>query len=752
MSAPGWLVDNDAVRHVRHEPAAPGARAPWPSWLAEPLVERIRDAGIPQPWAHQAQFAELAFSGRHCAITTGTASGKTLAFLLPVLAATTAGGVIGWTPESARARVDSRHTALYLSPTKALAHDQLRAARELGPSDWAITTLDGDSDLAERRFARDYASYVLTNPDMLHRAVLPNHVRWARFLGSLRYVVIDEAHRYRGVFGAHVSAVIRRLRRICHRYGSDPVFLLASATASDAGHSGGLLVGEPGIAVVERDESAHPARDTILWQPTGAPSDAAAGLLAALVASGRQTIAFVPSRKQAELVAVRARERCSRPILSYRSGYLPEERRRIERELSSGSVRGVAATNALELGIDISGMDAVVIAGFPGTVASLRQQAGRAGRSGRDAVVVLVAREDPLDAYLFEHPALLFDEPVERTVLFPENPQVLGPHLAAAAQELPLVPEDVRWFGPTMPGLVDDLVSFGLLRRRPAGWFWTRPERAVDSIDLRSAAGQSVEIIDAATGRVVGEVDASAADRIVHPGAVYLHLGEQWLVDALSLDEHQALVHRVDVNYYTQPRSTQDIEILEETASAPLGRTTVHTGEVKLISQVVGYLRRDEQTHDVWDQTPLELPEQTLRTQAMWWTVPTEVVIELGLTPAELAGAAHGAEHASIGLLPVFVPCDRWDIGGLSTLLHPDTGLCTVFVHDGLEGGAGFARRGFDIAAQWLEATRQRLHGCRCVDGCPACIVSPKCGNANQVLDKKAATALLDAMLGAVSR
>ncbi len=749
VAVPGWLASNDAVRHSHHEDASPGERADWPSWLDPALVAHIRDTGIPQPWRHQREFADLAFSGCHCAITTGTASGKTLAYLMPVLAATApGGGVIGWEPASVRARLEPhRHTALYLAPTKALAHDQLRAATAMGPAGWAVTTLDGDSDPGERRFARDHATFVLTNPDMLHRSVLPAHVRWARLLGSLRYVVIDEAHRYRGVFGAHVSAVLRRLRRLCHRYGSDPVFLLASATATDAAHTGGLLIGEPDLGVVDLDTSAHPGRDTVLWQPQGSATDDAAGLLAALTREGRQTIAFVPSRKHAELVAAAARERSGAPILSYRSGYLPEERRRIERELTTGTIRGVAATNALELGIDVSGMDAVVIAGFPGTLASLRQQAGRAGRADRDALVVLVAREDPLDAYLFDHPALLFDDPVERTVLYPENPRVLGPHLAAAAQESPLTPEDVRWFGPTMPTLVEQLVGAGLLRRRPTGWFWTRPDRAVDAIDLRSAGDQALEIIDSGTGRIVGEVDAAASDRVVHPGAVYLHLGEQWLVDRYAPDEHQALVHRVEVNYYTQPRSTEDIRILDEEDSAPLGRTTIHTGDVEISTRVVAYLRRDERTHDVWDQTPLDLPVRTLRTQATWWTVPPEVVAELALTPAELAGGAHGAEHTSIGLLPAFVPCDRWDIGGLSTLLHPDTGTCTVFVHDGLPGGAGFARRGFDAAPQWLEATRQRLHTCRCTDGCPSCVVSPKCGNANQMLDKGAATAILDALL-----
>ncbi|MFZ2259235.1 MAG: DEAD/DEAH box helicase, partial [Luteococcus japonicus] len=441
MAVPDWLMGDEVV-HVHHREASAGRTADFPDWLPTAVLDSVQAQGIQRPWAHQRELAEHAFAGRHAAICTSTASGKTLAYLLPVMAATAvADGVLGIPVESVRARLVTRkHTALYLAPTKALAHDQLRSATELGPDGWKVTCLDGDSDQQERRFAREFASYVLTNPDMLHRSVLPNHSRWAGFLGSLRYVVIDEAHRYRGVFGAHVAAVIRRLRRLCAMYGAHPVFILASATASNAGEAGGRLIGEQSIEVVDDDASPHAARDVVLWQPSDSPHGDAARVMANLVDEGKQVITFVASRTLAELIAVRAQDQVTGggQIASYRSGYLAQDRRGIERALSGGRLRGVAATNALELGIDVAGMDAVVICGFPGTLAALWQQAGRAGRGVRDALVVLMAREDPLDVYLFSHPELLFDAPVEGTVLHPENPWILGPHLAAAAQEAAL--------------------------------------------------------------------------------------------------------------------------------------------------------------------------------------------------------------------------------------------------------------------------------------------------------------------------
>lgn len=753
MGVPGWLREDEAVCHIEHTPACAGARARWPDWLPDTCRAALESAGIPAPWSHQVELADHAFTGRHVAICTPTASGKTLGYLMPVMAATYGpDGTLGVPVNSVRAQLLTRrrHTALYLAPTKALAHDQLRVCRELGPPGWKVSTLDGDSDPAERRFARDFAGYVLTNPDMLHYGVLPNHAKWAGLLSSLRYVVIDEAHRYSGVFGAHVAQVLRRLRRLCRSYGSDPTFILASATATNAAEAGARLIGADSIEVVNQDSSPHGARDVVLLRPTDSMLTDAARVLAGLVDGDRQTIAFVASRALAELVSVRAGDLVTGPgaIASYRSGYLADDRRRLEAALQGRRLMGVAATNALELGIDVSGMDAVLICGFPGTLAALWQQAGRAGRGARDALVVLLAREDPLDAYLFEHPELIFDAPIETTVLHPENPFVLGPHLAAAAQEMGLTDADSRWFGPGMASMCERLCAQGVLRARPAGWFWPHAARAVDSIDLRSIGGRPFDIVDAATGRVLGQVDPSAADRSVYPGAVYLHQGETWLVEHYSPDERQALVHAGRPGYYTQPKGVSQVRILAEQQRRPLGRAQLCVGDVELTGQVVGYLRRDEVTGEVWDETPLDLPVHLLTTRSVWLEVPDDLIAELGWSGVRAASAAHAAEHCAIGLLGLFAPCDRWDIGGLSTLAHRDTGVCTIFVHDGLPGGAGFADRGFTDAEPWLSATLHRLQACGCQSGCPACVISPKCGNANQFLDKDSAAQLLAAVLG----
>ncbi|MFZ1412469.1 MAG: Zn-binding domain-containing protein, partial [Micropruina sp.] len=364
------------------------------------------------------------------------------------------------------------------------------------------------------------------------------------------------------------------------------------------------------------------------------------------------------------------------------------------------------------------------------------------------ALAVLVARPDPLDAYVCDHPDFLLAEGIGATVLHPDNPVVLAPHLAAAAQELPLTPADSVWFGDSVTSLADRLTAQGLLRRRAAGWFWTRPQRAVDSIDLRSSGSTSVGVVEERTGRVVGHVDVAAADRTVHDGAVYLHQGEQWLIGDYDQAAQVALARQVRTGYYTQPQSVGDARIVRRDSERPLGVGRLALGMVELTSQVTGYLRRDEVTGDVWDSTPLELPTRHLVTQSVWWTLDRAALAASGVAQADLAGAAHAAEHTAIGLLPMFAPCDRWDIGGRSTVLHPDTGELTVFVHDGFPGGAGFAAKGYQFAERWLATTLDRLAECPCESGCPRCIVSPKCGNGNNPLHKAGALALLTQLVG----
>ncbi|WP_370132817.1 DEAD/DEAH box helicase [Streptacidiphilus sp. EB103A] len=754
----------DRLTHTEHLPARPARYADWPEEIRPEIAVAVEGIGIARPWTHQAEAASLAMSGQNVVIATGTASGKSLGYLAPVLSALLDG------TESANGR---GATCLYLSPTKALAADQLRRLGELRKAgDGALDLVraaayDGDTPFQEREWVRQYASLVLTNPDMLHRGILPAHTRWASFLRALRYVVVDECHTYRGVFGSHVAQVLRRLRRLCARYGSEPVFLLASATAAEPGRTAGRLTGLP---VAEVTEDGSPRGETVfaLWEPPltelqgeqGAPvrrsaTAEAADLLTDLVLDEVRSVVFVRSRRGAELVAVIAQERLAeaaglataRRVAAYRGGYLPEERRALERALHSGQLLGLAATSALELGVDVAGLDAVLLAGYPGTRASLWQQAGRAGRSGQGALAVLIARDDPLDTYLVHHPDSLFRQPVESTVLDPDNPHVLAPHLCAAAAELPLTDSDLELFGPSTAPLLPQLERRGLLRQRPGGYFWTRRERAADAVDIRGGGGDPVRIVEADTGRLLGTVDAGSAHTSVHTGAVHLHQGRTYRVRDLDLDDSVALVDEADPPYSTVARDTTSIRVLDTDREVAWGDATLCFGSVEVTNQVVSFLKRRLITGEVLGETKLDLPPRTLRTRAVWWCVTDGQLEDAGLLPEELPGAAHAAEHASIGLLPLFATCDRWDIGGVSVPLHPDTGLPTVFVYDGHPGGAGFAERGFQRAGEWLGATLAAITACECERGCPSCIQSPKCGNGNEPLDKGGAIRLLRLLL-----
>ncbi len=744
------------VTHVRKLPARPGRTVAWPTWVHPDLLHAYGRRGIARPWQHQVDVAELARAGRHVVVATGTASGKSLAFQLPALNAVL---------DRRRGRRRGA-TVLYLSPTKALAQDQLAALSSFQVPGLAACTVDGDSSPEQRDWARDHAEYVLTNPDALHHSMLPGHHRWARFLSALEYVVVDECHHYRGVFGAHVALVLRRLRRICARYGASPTFVLASATVAEASLSAGRLVGAEVEAVTE-DSSARGALTLALWEPPlvegtgeqGAPVRRSAlaeasDLLTDLVSHDVQTLAFVRSRRAAEVMSLEAGIRVARQrpdlagrVAAYRGGYLPEDRRALERDLREGRVLGMAATNALELGIDVSGMDAVVLAGFPGTRASLWQQVGRSGRRGAEALAVLVARDDPLDTYLVHHPEVLIDGEVEATTFDPSNPYVLGPHLCAAAAELPLTEPDLRLLGDTGGAAVLALTEAGMLRRRTAGWFYTGIGRASDLADLRSSGGSPVQLCESGSGRVVGTVDAASAPAAVHAGAVHLVQGVSYLVDELDLDGSVAHVQAEDPGYSTHAREVTQIEVHATAHREQWGDCSLSFGDVQVRRHVVGYLMRRLRDGAVLGEMALDLPPQELVTQAVWWSVPDDVWRSAGLEEQELPGAAHAAEHCAIGLLPLIASCDRWDIGGVSTARHPATGQLTVFVYDGQQGGAGFAERGFHLARRWLGATLQTIESCECEHGCPSCVQSPKCGNGNKPLDKSAATVLLRALL-----
>jgi DEAD/DEAH box helicase domain-containing protein len=746
----------DSLRHVRILPSRDARTAAWPVWAHPEVVRALQMRGVDDLWCHQAVGAEAAHEGRHVVLSTGTASGKSLAYQLPALTRIL---------DRRGPRGERGSSTLYVSPTKALAQDQLAGLTALG-LDVRIATHDGDSTCEERDWTREHGEYVLTNPDMLHRSLLPRHDRWAGLFGTLDLVVVDECHHYRGVFGAHVAQVLRRLRRVCAAHGSSPTFVLASATVGNPAEHASRLTGLDVMSVRE-DASPRGEVTVALWEPrftsyageNGAPvrraaSSETADLLADLVAGGVRTLAFVRSRRGAEQVAATAADLLAEVdpslperVASYRGGYLPEERREIEQALRDGHLLGLAATNALELGIDVSGLDAVLVAGFPGTRAAWWQQAGRAGRNAGDALAVLVARDDPLDTYLVNHPEALLDQAIEATVFDPDNPYVLRPHLCAAAQEVPLRDDGLELFGPTARRLVDELTATGRLRRRPQGWYWTHPEPASALTDIRSGSGRPISLVESGTGRVVGTVDSSSAHATAHAGAVYVHRGETWLVDSLDLDDHVAVIDRTDVTYSTTARELTDIAIDVEHDHRSWGSARVSFGTVQVSHQVVSYLRRRQPSGDVIDEVPLDLPVQTLTTQAVWWTLPDDTLADAGLARADLPGSAHAAEHCSIGLLPLFATCDRWDIGGVSTALHADTGRLTVFVYDGHPGGSGISARGFETAAAWLAATRETILSCECPDGCPSCVQSPKCGNQNHPLDKEGAVRLLGVLL-----
>lgn len=733
------------ITHVEHRPARPGTIVGWPAFVSEELLDRLADIGVTAPWSHQAETATRAWAGESLVVATGTASGKSLAYLLPVLSALDARGA----------------TALYLCPTKALARDQLAGLRRLAAPGVRATTYDGDTPAEERAWARAHANLLLTNPDMLHRGLLPTHPRWAAWWRHLGFVVVDECHHYRGVFGSHVALVLRRLRRIAAHYGADPVFLLASATVADPGRTASQLVGAP-ISAITEDGAPRSALDFALWEPGAGSGDrlgrpaattAAADLLVELVAADVRTLVFVDSRWAAETVAARAAAALAdrypgqlRRVAAYRGGYLAEERRALERGLRSGRLHGLVTTSALELGIDVAGLDAVLLAGYPGSRSTMWQRVGRAGRRGSPALAVLVARDDPLDRYVVRHPGTLFAGPLEAAVFDPDNPHVASPHLCAAAQELPVTEGDLALFGRNTADLLTRLGAARGLRHRPAGWFWVRRGRAVDSVELRGSAGSPVVVVESGTGRLLGSVDRSAVERTVHPGAVYLHQGAVYLVDELDADEGVAFVHAEAADYTTTARETSDITVVE--VSEQRGRLgLLRLGTVEVSRQVVGFVRRRVHSGELIDERRLDRPIHRTRTRAVWWTVPPDQVGAAGLAAGSIPGGVHAAEHAAIALLPLLASCDRWDVGGVSSLHHPDTGGATVFVHDAAAGGAGIAERGFTAAGQWLAAAREAVASCGCESGCPSCVHAPGCASGNAPLDKAAAVRLLTTVL-----
>ena len=750
VDAPAWdevlaqgRGDHGRLVFETTEPAVEARFEAFPDDLDPRVQSALIASGKTALYSHQAAVWREARAGRHVVVSTGTASGKSLAFTLPVLAAVA---------ENRSAR------ALYLYPTKALAQDQARALRAYGLG-LRPAVYDGDTPKEQRVLVRKFGNPILTNPDMLHVGLLPNHQRWADVLANLTHVVVDEAHAYRGVFGSHVALVLRRLRRVCALYGSDPQFLFATATVANPREACAALSGLD-LSVVHDDGAPRAERTIAFWDTPllderegsrGSVLAEAAFLVAALARRDLRTICFVKSRKAAELIYRFTREALEQHgegelaarIASYRAGYTPEERRAIEARLVAGELAAVVATDALELGIDIGALDCAISVGFPGTVASLRQQWGRAGRRGA-GLALLVPSEDGLDRYFINHPAALLGRPSEASIIDPTNPEIRRGHLCAASRELPIVAGDEALLGEGALAEAEALADAGELARTPGGLSWRGSGSPASAFSLRSASLAAIGVVEERTGQLLGMLDEARALGNVHEGAVYLHRGETYLSSSLDLEGRIALVEPFAGPWYTQPKRETETRIVRKLLG-PHERCGVSLsfGEVEVSDQVVAYQRRSLPNQHILDVTPLDLPEQRFVTQALWFEPPDDL---LEPQMPELLSALHAAEHALISVLPLVAMCDRWDIGGLSTNIHAQTGRPTIFVYDGHPGGVGIAKRGVDEFERLVSAARQVIAECGCESGCPSCVQSPKCGNLNEMLHKAAALRLLSAM------
>jgi DEAD/DEAH box helicase domain-containing protein len=752
-------ADDGRLVATSFEQPRDSVRVPFPSDLPAALAEGLRGAGIDDLFAHQNEALGEASVG-NVIVTSGTASGKSLSFNLPVLE---------------RLAIDPKARALYLYPTKALAQDQARKLSELGLSQVRHAIYDGDTPKEDRPGLRRRSNLILTNPDMLNMGVLPHHKGWGDFLTNLEWVVVDEAHTYRGVFGSHVANVLRRLRRVCRVYRADPAFVFASATIANPGELAQRLAGEP-VSVVDSDTAPRAGRRIVMWNPPlieertqrrRSPLSEGAELLADLVSEGMRTICFLKSRKGIELIQRFARMRLedrgqgdlAERIAPYRAGYTPQQRRDIEARLMAGELLGVVATDALELGIDIGELDASICVTFPGTVASLRQMWGRAGRR-TEGLAVYIAGDDALDQFFCRHPEEFIDRPVEAAILDHANERIQTGHVLAAAYEAPLGGTETQPGGADDEILgegwrerADDLVGAGRLRRSADGRYLPRgPGFPAGEISLRSASLDSVAVVDVSSGELLGTVEAERAFTTVHPGAVYLHMGQSYEVRELDLEMRRAIVEPFDGDWYTQAKKETMvfIEALGEGSKPEKVHAGVELffGDVSVTEQVIAYQRKRLTDHEVIDLTALELPEQNFPTQALWYSLPDELAGPEALPPEVQLGALHAAEHSQIAVLPLLAMCDRWDIGGLSTNVHFQTGRPTIFIYDGHPGGVGISRRGYDEFPRLVADALRLVSECPCEAGCPSCVQSPKCGNLNDPLHKAGAIELMGGMLG----
>jgi len=726
-------------------PARPASFGELAAPLPEALADALRATGVERLYDHQARALEVARAGRNLLLTTATASGKSLAFQLPVLEEALAGGP---------------RRALWLFPLKALGQDQrakletLAAAAGLADGRCRIEIYDGDTP-SERRAAirRDPPRVLVTNPDMLHLGILPNAGSWSPFLAELGWVVLDELHAYRGLFGAHVHHVLRRLDRLARAEGASPSYVAASATASEADEFAGEICGAP-FEWIRESGAPREARHFLLIRPSVSPYSTALDVLSTLLESGQKTIVFTKARRITELLyswLARRSPDLARRVKSYRAGFLPSERRAIERGLASGRLDGVISTSALELGIDIGGLDACVLVGWPGSVMATWQRSGRVGRSGRESLTVLVALPDALDQYLLDHPAELLDRPCERLVVDPANEFVARRHLVCAAAERPLAPDADRDYLERHAPVVGDLLRAGeLLRSEEGDRLLPRRRRPQRDVSLRGA-GASVAIVDESTGATIGTIDGSRVFAECHPGAIYLHAGRQWGVVDLDVERGIATVRAADVDWFTSPLSEKETEILEVLDARRVGGLDAAFGRLLVTERVVGFERKKTHGVEVIDRQPLELPPVRFESQGLWFRAPEGLIAALEAAAAHPLGSLHAAEHAAIGLFPLVALCDRNDLGGISLSFHPQLNGAGVFVYEGHEGGVGICRKGFQELPALLASVAELVNRCPCDDGCPSCIQSPKCGNGNRPLDKRGARLLVECLLEEVA-
>ncbi len=739
----------DQIAHIEH--IAP--RRPVYGRLDESLAPALQDAldthGFSRLYAHQAQAVNHVRAGKNVMVSTFSASGKTLVYQIAVMQS-----II----------TDPSTRAIFLFPTKALAQDQLHKLHQLfSPGLLAresIATFDGDTPRSERADVRRYGRIILTNPDMLHVGIMPQHQSWAMLFKHLKYVVVDEAHIYRGVFGSHVACVLRRLRRLCQLYGSNPQFILCSATVANPGEHAQSLTGLP-CEVVDKDGSPRGWKDFVFWNPPLIDEKKTArrsahwestNIFTELVLQGTRTLTFTRTRRLTELIYIYTRDRLreesyelSRLVMPYRGGYMPEDRRKIEKGLFGGELLGVVATNALELGIDSGGLEATILDGYPGSISSTWQQAGRSGRGQGESLSFLVAWDNPLDQYFMRHPADFFRRGFEHVLVNPGNPYILKAHLLCAAWERPLEDSDGGLFGEDYSSQRDDLAKEGQLRERRKKWYLA-PSIAypAQKINIRSSSGQDYAVVDVSTGSLMETVESSVAFFQVHPGAIYLHQGDSFLITKLDLTNHVAYADPTRANYYTETKEIHDLHVLNVRATKEVGPVSVSIGEVEVTIDVVGFKKYRQFSEEVIGEEPLDLPTIRFNTVALWFGIPSKAVGRIADKGRDFAGGLHATEHAAIGILPLFALCDRNDIGGISTPLHPDTGRAQVFIYDAYPGGIGIAEKGYEMIEELWQATLRVIAECPCEDGCPSCVQSPKCGNNNKPMDKRAARWILE--------